>query len=167
MVHLNGARLAAGPVGVLAAVALAALGVSPIAVASAPSGPPPCSDYGTGSGTGIETPCPAPDPVPGVFPQVECTSAAGTKYNAQFDTALQAYAPLHDNRFSFTRRDVRVAVLTADFKLSYYRAAVVKATGVFAHGRFTGWTALSGAPCGHRHKWSARYSSVSHFAPVP
>lgn len=120
-----------------------------------------------GRGVVIETPCPAPDPVPGVFPDVECTSAAGTSHNASQFTALQARAPLHDNRFSFTRRDVRVAVLTASFKLSFYRAVVVKATGRLAHGRFTGWASLSAAPCGHRHTWSARWLSVSHFSPVP
>ena len=168
MIHTKGGRFGPGRVATLAAVvALAAVFLVPTAVASAPSGPRPCSEYGGSSGVVIQTPCPAPDPVPGVFPDVECTSAAGTSYNASQFTALQGYTPLHDDRFSFTRRDVRVAVLTASFKLSFYRAAVVKATGRFAYGRFTGRASLSGAPCGHRHRWSARWASVSHFSPVP
>ena len=98
---------------------------------------------------------------------MQCTTAAGTNYGARFRIGLGGYAPLHGDRFSLTRRDVRVAVFTAKFKLSYYRAAVVKVTGRFAHGRFTGVASLSGAPCGHRQKWSAPFASASHFAPVP
>jgi hypothetical protein len=175
MVHLSGTRTRFGPgrkAALAVAAALAAVGAAPNAGASAPSGPRPCSNYSISGPAGvastyIETPCPAADPVPGVFPQVQCTTAVGTSYDAHFATALQGYAPLHRDRFSLIRRDVRVAVLTASFKLSYYRAAVVKVTGRFEHGRFTGVASLSGAPCGHRQKWSAPYNGVSHFNPVP
>jgi hypothetical protein len=172
MVHASSTRTRFGPGRKAALAVVAGAGAALNAGASTASGPRPCSNYSISgpagpAGTCIETPCPGADPVPGVFPQVQCTTAVGTSYNAHFATALQGYAPLHGDRFSLIRRDVRVGVLTASFKVSYYRAAVVKVTGRFKQGRFTGVASLSGAPCGHRQKWSAPYNGVSHFNPVP
>ena len=116
----------------------------------------------------VETPCPASDPVPGVFPMVECQTATGVSYNAHFASAAQAYAPLRDGRFSFTRHHIQVSSLNrAGTDLRYQTVSEVQATGAFAQGQFTGVMFIAGVPCGQHQNWSARWVSMSHFAPVP